>query len=71
MPRLAPGAVVNPVPAGRAVGDHHGVGGCLAHRRQKRQSAHRKRRIDGFGAIAERTRHSAAAGLDCEVGART
>jgi hypothetical protein len=70
MPRLAPGAVVNLVPAGRAVDDHHGVGGCLAHRRQQRQFAHRKRHVDGIGAIAERTRHSAAAGLDCEVVAR-
>src|SRR5271156_2923309 len=51
--RGPPGAVLDLVTAGGAVGDDDRVGGCVAHRRQERQLSHGERDVDRLGMIAE------------------
>src|SRR4029078_9592306 len=61
MKRFAAGAVLDLMPAGRAVRDDDRVGSGLADGRQERQLPHLERHVDRIGAVAKGTGHAAAA----------
>src|SRR5580692_2072060 len=58
------GAILDLVPARRAVGDHKRARIGAAHGRQQREFGHLDRGPVGVGGIAERAGHAAATGFD-------